>query len=175
MANEKGYSAEIPSDDLNQRIGVLARREVEARILAPIIEALGERFGREAAIEIVRDVVVGIAEQQGGELASAMGGSGSDEFMASLEFWTKDNALEIEVVAQSEETLEFDVKRCRYAEMYRDLGIPELGQVLSCNRDFALIDGFNGNAGLTRTQTIMEGAPHCDFRYRFPQRGEKHD
>jgi hypothetical protein len=49
--------------------------------------------------------------------------------------------------------------------MYRALGIPELGGLLSCNRDQALIQGFNPNVQLERTQTIMEGAPFCDFRY----------
>jgi hypothetical protein len=49
--------------------------------------------------------------------------------------------------------------------MYRALGVPELGALLSCNRDFALIQGFNPDVELRRTQTIMEGAPHCDFRY----------
>jgi hypothetical protein len=50
--------------------------------------------------------------------------------------------------------------------MYRALGIPELGVVLSCGRDFALGEGFNPDLKLTRTQIIMEGAPYCDFRYR---------
>jgi hypothetical protein len=49
--------------------------------------------------------------------------------------------------------------------MYRALGIPELGEVLSCQRDAALIEGFNPEVTLTRTQTIMQGAPCCDFRY----------
>ena len=62
---------------------------------------------------------------------------------------------------------DFDVTRCRYAEMYRALGIPELGAVLSCGRDFALGAGFNPDLKLTRSQTIMDGAPRCDFRYRL--------
>jgi hypothetical protein len=36
---------------------------------------------------------------------------------------------------------------------------------LSCARDYALIEGFNPDVSLKRTQTIMEGATHCDFRY----------
>jgi hypothetical protein len=35
----------LPPDTLNQ-IGVLKRREIEARILAQIIDALGKEFGR---------------------------------------------------------------------------------------------------------------------------------
>ena len=34
-------------DTLTQDIGVLKRREVEARILAPVAEAMAEAFGRE--------------------------------------------------------------------------------------------------------------------------------
>ena len=170
MAEETKSHKDIPIDNLTQRIGVLARREVEARILAPVIDALGERFGREEVIEIIKDVVIQIAKRQGFELEQAMGGSGSAEFMASLQFWTKDDALEIEVLEQTDERLYFDVKRCRYAEMYKALGIPELGALFSCNRDFALIEGFNNKARLTRTQTIMAGSSRCDFRYAFPKR-----
>ena len=53
--------------------------------------------------------------------------------------------------------------------MYRALGIPELGAVLSCNRDAALIEGFHPEVQFSRTQTIMGGASHCDFRYRKPR------
>lgn len=49
--------------------------------------------------------------------------------------------------------------------LYRALGSSELGALLSCNRNFALIEGFNPDGRLTRTQTIMEGATHCDFRF----------
>jgi hypothetical protein len=51
--------------------------------------------------------------------------------------------------------------------MYRALGIPEVGALLSCNRDFSLVEGFNPAVTLTRTQTVMEGAPHCDFRFEL--------
>jgi len=156
----------IPPDTLNARIGVLTRREVEARILAPVIDALGEAFGREQVIEIVRQTIIKVAQEQGAQLAASMGDNSLAALAESLRFWTQDDALEIEVLAQDAERFEFNVTRCRYAELYRALGIPELGAVLSCNRDWALIQGFNPEIELTRTQTIMQGAPFCDFRYR---------
>jgi GTP cyclohydrolase II len=152
-------------DTLTQQIGVLARREVEARILIPVIEALGKSFGQEDVIKVIGDTIVDIARGQGADLAAAMGGNSLVDFMASLAFWTQDNALEIDVLKQDEESLHFNVTRCQYAEMYKDLGISELGCLLSCNRDYALIEGFNPEIELVRTQTIMEGAPFCDFRY----------
>lgn len=146
-------------------VGVLTRREIEARLLAPVIDALGREFGRERVIDIVRDVIVGIAREQGRAMAESCGDRSLTGFAGTLEPWTRDDALRLEVRSQSDETLDFDVTRCRYAEMYRALGIPELGAVLSCNRDAALIEGFNPGVTLTRTQTIMQGASHCDFRY----------
>lgn len=152
-------------DTMNE-IGVLKRREIEARIVAPLLEALGERFGRQEVLEVAREVIVKVAMEQGAELAEAMGGNSMGEFVEAQANWTKGNALETETLAQNDEEFAFNVTRCRYAEMYRALGIPELGAVLSCNRDFMLMQGFNPDIELTRTQTIMEGAAYCDFRFR---------
>jgi hypothetical protein len=155
-------------DRLND-VGVLTRREIEARILAPVIEALGQEFGRDRVVEIVRGVIVGLAREQGLAMAEARQDSSLSSFAGTLEPWTRDQALTMTVRKQTDEELAFDVTRCRYAEMYRALGIPELGAVLSCNRDAALIEGFNPEVQFRRTQTIMGGASHCDFRYRTPR------
>jgi L-2-amino-thiazoline-4-carboxylic acid hydrolase len=153
------------TDPLNA-IGVLTRREIEARVLIPVIDAVGQEFGRARVIEIVRDVIVDLAREQGRALAKAAPDTSIESFAATLEPWTRDDAMRIDVVEQTGERFGFNVTRCRYAEMYRALGIPELGAVLSCNRDAALIEGFNPAITLTRTQTIMQGAPCCDFRYQ---------
>jgi L-2-amino-thiazoline-4-carboxylic acid hydrolase len=167
----------IDVDRLNA-VGILTRREIEARILAPVIEALGLEFGRDRVVEIVRGVIVDLAREQGRAMAEARQDPSLTSFAGTLEPWTRDDALTMTVRERTGETLAFDVTRCRYAEMYRALGIPELGAVLSCNRDAALIEGFNPDVRLTRTQTIMGGASHCDFRYadagRIRRTGEDH-
>jgi len=159
-------SVKLPEDTLNSKIGVLTRREVEARILAPMIAAMGDKFGRDEVLEVVRQTIVRIAREQGSELSTLMGGNSLKHFAASMEFWTKDNALEIDVLEHSETVFSFNVTRCRYAELYDSLGLSELGTTFSCARDFALIEGFNPDVKLTRKQTIMEGADYCDFRYK---------
>lgn len=161
---EETGSGSPPPDRLNE-IGVLKRREIEARIVAPLLEALGREFGRDRVLAIARDVIIRIAREQGDQLARVVGGRSLTRFAGALDLWRKDDALRIEVLEQSDERLSFNVTRCRYAELYRALGIPELGALLSCNRDFSLIEGFNPAVRLTRTQTIMEGAPFCDFRF----------
>ena len=156
---------ERPVDTLNE-IGVLKRREIEARILMPVLEALGAEFGRDRVFEVARRVIVEVAHEQGRQLAERVGGNSLAHFATALEDWKKGDAYRMDVLRQDDERFEFNVTRCRYAEMYRALGIPEVGALLSCNRDFALIEGFNADVGLERTQTIMEGATHCDFRFR---------
>ena len=152
-------------DELNQRIGVLTRRETEARILAPLIEALGAEFGRERVLEVLRETVIRIAREQGAAMREQQGSDNLEAFAATLPAWQQDDALRIETLRQDEAAFHFNVTRCRYAELYQALGIPELGALLSCNRDFALIEGFNAEVQLERRQTIMQGASHCDFRY----------
>lgn len=160
-------SSEARPDTLNE-IGVLKRREVEARIVAPLIERFAQEFGRDRVVEVAREVVVDVARTQGGQLAEHLGGNDLGAFAASLSNWTKDDALQITVVEQTEQTFAFNVTRCRYAEMYRSLGVPELGALLSCNRDGTMVEGFNPDIRFERTQTIMNGASHCDFRYTLP-------
>lgn len=157
----------MPAADHLNDIGVLKRREIEARLLAPFIDALGEEFDRQRVLETARRVILQIAAQQGEQLAAQMGGCSLAHFARSLEAWTRDAALEIRVQEQSVERFEFNVTRCQYAEMYQRLGIPELGVLLSCNRDAALIRGFNPQVEFSRTQTIMGGAEYCDFRYQL--------
>jgi hypothetical protein len=144
---------------------ILTRREIEARVVAPLLEAFAAEVGNERAIEIVQKVILQIAREQGAQLAQEAGGCTLVYFTAALEAWKKGDAMEMEVLEQSDQRLAFNVTRCGYADMYRQLGLAELGKTLSCGRDFALIEGFNPEISLTRTQTILDGASCCDFRY----------
>ena len=85
---------------------------------------------------------------------------------SAFKTYARDDALDYDVIEQSEDAFAFDVTRCRYAEFYKELGEPELGFLLVCSADFDTAEGFGGDIELARTQTIMQGAPHCDFRYR---------
>jgi L-2-amino-thiazoline-4-carboxylic acid hydrolase len=150
--------------ELNE-IGVLKRREIEARLLAPIVDALGNKFGRHEVLEVVRDVVTGIARRQGRELATRLGCNDLQAYGTSVEPWSRNDALQLRILDQNDSVLNFDVSKCRYAELYRSLGIEELGGILSCGRDASFIEGFNGEIALERKHTILQGFSACDFRF----------
>jgi L-2-amino-thiazoline-4-carboxylic acid hydrolase len=153
------------------KLPLLRQREIEARIVGPLVRAFAEEVGQERAMEIVAGVIRELARESGAELARALGDHSLEVFARSLDRWRENGALEIDILEQSPERLSFNVTRCRYAEMYRALGLADLGASLSCQRDFALAQGFNPDIELTRTQTIMGGAPFCDFRFRMAERG----
>ena len=85
--------------------------------------------------------------------------------------FARDDALDFEVKEQSQDAFDIDVRRCRYAEFYKALGEQELEFLLVYSADYPMAEGFGPEIKLTRTQTIMQGASHCDFRYRR-SRGE---
>jgi hypothetical protein len=153
-----------PADYMNA-VGLLNRREIEARLLYPLLGALSAEYDRERVWEITYKIIQEIARQQGAQLAGSVDANDLEHFVTAQETWKKDNAIQTEVLELTHKKFSFNVFRCRYAEMYQHLGIPELGKMLSCDRDFAFIEGFNPNIQLCRTQTIMEGADICDFRF----------
>lgn len=150
-------------------ISLLKQREIEARIVGPIYRAFAKEIGEERARAILAGVIRELAHASGCDAARRLGGNDIDHFARAKERWQQDAALSIETLRQDEEHLDFNVTRCRYAEMYRDLGLEDLGGILSCGRDGSMSEGFNRRLQLRRTQTIMAGADHCDFRYSLPQ------
>jgi len=151
------------------KVSILARREIEARILSPVIQAFIKEFGKERTLKLIEPVIQSLARESGVQLARLLGGNTLSHFTQGLNFWSAEDALKIEVLEQNEKRVAFNVTRCRYAEMYKELSIPEFGALLSCSRDGAMIVGFNPKVRFTRTQTIMEGAGFCDFRYELKE------
>ena len=147
---------------------ILTRRRIEAAFARGIYEEMAAELGAEAARRILSAAVVKMAKATAAEMAkSAPGGTPDlDSFRAIQPLWTAEDALQIEVVESTPDRFDFNVVRCRYAETYKEMGLAELGAVLSCDRDGAFCEGYDPKLKLTRTQTIMGGASHCDFRYR---------
>jgi hypothetical protein len=144
----------------------LERRKIEAGVLIPMVQAFQRAVGKERANEIAREVILELARKDGERWAQQFG-----DDLAAMEkvsgVWAGGGSLEIRKIGKSAETLDFDVTRCGYAEFYKELGLPELGYLFHCNRDFAMGEGFSRSIRLQRTQTIMEGAGHCDFRFKI--------
>jgi hypothetical protein len=142
----------------------LERRKIEAGVLIPMVQAFQRAIGTDRANEIAREAILELARKDGERWAQQFGQDlpGMDRVFGVA---SGGGSLEIEQLEKSVGELHFNVTRCQYAEFFRELGLPELGYLFACNRDFAMVEGFSRGITLRRTQTIMEGADHCDFRF----------
>ncbi len=149
-------------------LSMLDKRRIEAEILKEVYETLkashGEAVARQTVSESVRRSAI---EQARTFAASVPGGTSLKSFQDIQHLWTKGGSLEIEVKEQTATTFTFNVTRCQYAETYKAMGLGEIGALLSCNRDGAFCEGYDPKLKLERSQTIMGGASHCDFKYRY--------
>src|SRR3990172_30653 len=148
---------------------LLERRRIEAGVLVPIIRAMQAEFGEARVNAVVAGTIRGIARSQGeaererAQIATVQ--QLSDRMTNGV---LGEGSLIVDVVEQSDTRFGFNVTRCKFKEMYDEMGAGDLGFLLSCNRDFAMFEGLAPDLEFTRTQTRIEGAGYCDFRYRVP-------
>ena len=148
-------------------VSVIEQAKIQAQVLLPLVKALQAELGEARANALVRRALGELYRRYGEEFWRTKNEAHLGKAAASaFATYARDDALDYQVVEQSQDAFGLDVRRCAYAEFYKDLGEPELGFLLVCTADFATAEGFGPDVKLTRTQTIMQGASHCDFRYR---------
>jgi hypothetical protein len=148
-------------------VSVIQQAKIQAQVLVPLVKTLQAELGEERANALVRKALSDTYRRHGEEFWRKKNENNIGKAIASaFATYARDDALEYKTVEQSSDAFAFDVTGCRYAEFYKELGEPELGFLLVCTADFATAEGFGPDIKLTRTQTIMQGATHCDFRYR---------
>ena len=148
-------------------VPLLEQVKIQAQVLLPLVRALQRELGVERANALVRNVLGDLYRRYGEEFWRKQSENNLGKIVASaFATYAREDALEYAVVDQSQDSCEIDVTGCRYAEFYKALGEPELGFLLVCSADFAMAEGFGSDVELARTQTIMQGASHCNFRYK---------
>ncbi len=152
-------------DDTQTRYPFIEQTKIQAQVLVPLIDALRAELGEERAHQLVRKALGGWIRKAAEQMASRTPGTSIDKVAAAIPYFAAGDAIDVEAVKQTDTTFEFNVTGCRYAKFYKELGVPELGFLLLCGLDYPMTEGFGADLELHRTQTIMQGADHCDFRY----------
>jgi len=146
-------------------ISNLKQREIQAPLIAGILEGFIREIGLDKTMQVASEAIQRDALSAGKSMAVKYAGNSIKILHQFIqEVWAAEGAIEFHVLEETEQCLDFQVTRCRYAELYDRLGVKKFGFCLSCNRDASLIKGFNARMRLNRTQTIMQGAEMCDFR-----------
>lgn len=140
---------------------ILEATKIQARVVIPIVKQLEKEVGKQRAHAIVRtaiaDSYVKWRDKRGFESDSHPG----DERDNSPAF-----PIEKEVVENSDDSYGHNITGCAFAAYFRAIGEPEIGALMTCGVDFAAEAHMRPGWDFSRTQTLMEGAPHCDFRWQ---------
>ena len=152
----------------DETLAMLERRRIEAAMLGHVYATLLASRGADVAKRTIAEAARRSAMEQAGQMAAAVGGSTSLATVIDRQaLLARGGALETEVKEKSDTRYRYHVTRCRYAKMYRAMGLGEIGHLLSCQRGATSCAGYDKRLSLRRTQTIMQGASHCDFDYTF--------
>src|SRR6202000_1671674 len=102
---------------------VLERAKIQAQILVPLVKALQAELGEARANALVRKTLGDLYRGYSEEFAEAKNETDLGQFVASaFRTYARDDALAYEVIEQTPDSYAIDVKRCRYAEFYKELG-----------------------------------------------------
>ncbi|NCV39539.1 MAG: 2-amino-thiazoline-4-carboxylic acid hydrolase, partial [Betaproteobacteria bacterium] len=132
-------------DSAMENIPVLEKRRLQAQVIKPIWEVLVARLGETTARDILDKAIRKAAVEEGRMMAAASPGGDTSmpAFIRLYDNWKTGGALETQTLTADADRFDFDVTRCRYAEMYREMGLEAIGDLLSCNRDGTFVEGYN--------------------------------
>jgi hypothetical protein len=149
-------------------ITMIDQAKIQAQMFVPLVGKLRVELGKERADTIAREALADIYRQFGAHWWNARPGDNLSEKLIPLnELFKEGNALEWTTTMQTADIYAYDVTACKYAELFKEMGEPDIGFLMCCAQDYALVEGFGPGVELNRTQTIMQGGSRCDFQFRM--------
>jgi hypothetical protein len=149
-----------------RRLNYLESSRIRVEALIPIIRAMERELGIPRAHELVRETLdherrKSVPEEARGRIPERMPFN-----RAGLEAtFAAGDALEYEILREDEDAFDMNVTGCQYKALMEEFDALDLGGLLFCDNDFPTAEALG--LELVRTQTCMQGASHCDFRYRL--------
>lgn len=143
---------------------ILDATKIQAKIVIPIVKKMEAELGKEEAHRIVGEA---IAEnyvawrEKLGYVEDSHPADDKGEGGNAPPF-----PVEEQVVENTPDAYGHNITGCAFADYFRSIGEPEIGALMTCGVDFAAEARIRPGWEFTRTQTRMQGAPHCDFRWR---------
>ena len=144
----------------------IERVKIQCEILLPLFRRLRDEIGPDKAYAMLREATDEFATELGKQAATTSSGTPLQKLEKLLPMFTANDAVEFEPLAHSDSELSFNVKRCQYAEYFKSLDEPEFGAVITCGIDHPMTGGISRDMELQRSQTILKGGDHCDFRWK---------
>ena len=137
-----------------------------AKLYIHLAKAVTERFGEEGR-EAVRLGTRNFAVERGKDIRERVLAKGEELTMENF-YANHDSSLgeagfqmDMELGKWSADGV---VKRCPFAEIWKEYGAAELGRIY-CEVDEGMLEGYNPDLKLERPELIIEGADRCVFHW----------
>ncbi len=130
-------------------------------------KALVARFGP-GVVDCIRDLTIARAK---GWLESAKLERRDLEAVKTTLWNNLGPSFEVRVVEDTPTRLQYEVRKCPFAQAMRRHGAPEIGFAYHCAYDIGYCQGLNPAIRFTRTKTLMMGDSICDHTYELPAGG----
>src|SRR5215475_13143984 len=98
------------------QISHLERRKIEGRVLIPLLQELAAKFGKTAMLEVLGATIDRLATEDGAAWAKIYGRSTASLRDVAEKVWAGGGALDVQIISESNDHLDFNVTGCRYAE-----------------------------------------------------------
>jgi predicted ArsR family transcriptional regulator len=136
------------------------RLEIQMEAIVPLVRDLQEILGADVVSQALEER---LRRQQEAANAAPKREPDFERVERGMARFAEGGALEYRVLDKRADGVDMDVTSCAYARLMERLGARDLGPSLVCGPDFA--NATRIGAKLKRSQTCMQGASHCDFRY----------
>jgi len=154
---------DLPSKSETASINVIDYLRSSLFFSYSLIESLLKIMSKEEAINYYKDYIDTITKSS----------RDPSQYLENLEAM-RPSGEEFQNRFQSHDFINFSIHsgkigtkttKCKWHEVMKELKNPELSYAVCCHYDFEATLNMNPNFVLTRNQTLMEGAPYCDFCY----------
>lgn len=145
----------------------IERVKIWTELLLPFYKRVAAELGEERAAALLRATVKQFGEEMGKNVAEEQEGTSLDAIRSLWPAFRASDALETESLRDDAAEFSLNVRRCEYAQFFKSIGEPAFGAMITCEIDPPINAGIGSDLDMQRTQTIMSGSTHCDFRYKL--------
>ena len=111
----------------NMKISRIEKRSIEVQAIAPIIELVSEKIGKEETLKLLKKVNQREAFERGKSTVRTPNLNTIEELVKDVSTWEDGGEWKIEVLEETSTTYYFNVHNCLYFEKYKELGLEKLG------------------------------------------------
>ena len=137
-----------------------------------LVRELEKVLGKEEAHKLVGDMMIRERVKAIKERVQKKPYNSFQEWVQSKEgntsLWSFANIDEPTIV--TENTRICSTVGCLWADIYREWGAEDIGYIVECKGDFALVAAQHPNLRLERTKTLMQGDDCCDFKFIWEEK-----